>query len=273
MVLVIFQTQFLNECKNRTMFFTLSKTLSYLTQPLVIICLLLMASIFVKKSSPRKLLFRIGLGLLLFFSNDFIANEMMSLWEIKPTPYAAINRRYEYGVLLTGVTKSEQEPKDRVYFNRGADRVTHSVQLYKLGIIKKILVSGGSGRLISIGEREADDIANALLLMGVPAEDILIENQSKNTHESAEAVRKILMEKAVSKDCLLITSGYHMRRSIGCFKKVGLDFDSFTTDFVSHKRAYTLDVLLIPKVDALSTWTTLFREWVGYSAYWAAGYL
>lgn len=270
---VIFQTLYLNECKNHIMFFFLSKTLSYLTQPFVIICILLVASIFIKKGVAKNVLFRTGLGLLLFLSNDFIANEVISLWEIKPTPYAEINRRYDYGIVLTGVTKSEIEPKDRVYFNRGADRVTHSVQLYKLGIIKKILVSGGSGRLISIDEREADDIANALILMGVPAEDIVIENQSKNTHESAVAVKKILIERTDSKYCLLITSGYHMRRSIACFKKVGLDFDSFTTDFLSHKRAFTLDVLLVPKVDALSTWTTLIREWVGYSAYWVSGYI
>ena len=267
------RTRYLNECKNRSMFFALSKTVSYLTQPLVIVCALLVASAFIKKSAARKLLFRSGLGLLLFFSNEFIANEMMSLWEIKPTPYAAISKRYTYGILLTGVTKAEMEPKDRVYFSRGADRVTHSVQLYKLGIIKKILVSGGSGRLISIEEHEADDMANALILMGVTAEDIMIENQSKNTHESSVAVKNILIAKVHPADCLIITSGYHMRRSIACFKKVGFNSDSFTTDFLTHTRTFTLDVLIVPKVDAVSTWTTLIREWVGYTAYWVSGYV
>ncbi len=125
------------------MFFTLSKTLGYLTQPIVIVCLFLVASVFIKSPIWKKWFFRAGLGLLLFFSNDFIANETMALWEIKPTPFASITKQYEYGILLTGVTKSQMEPKDRVYFQRGADRVTHSMQLYKLGIIKKILVSGG----------------------------------------------------------------------------------------------------------------------------------
>lgn len=255
------------------MFFALSKTLSYLTQPLLIVCVLLVASGVVKKNFLSKLLFRSGLGLLLLFSNEFIANEMMTLWEIKPTAYASIKKQYEYGILLTGVTKSEMEPKDRVYFNRGADRVTHSVQLYKLGIIKKILVSGGSGRLININEHEADDVANALILMGVPAEDIEIENKSKNTHESAVAVKNLLIGKVQPGDCLIITSGYHMRRSIACFKKVGLNPDSFSTDFLTHGRTFTLDVLIVPKVDALSTWTTLMRECVGYTAYWISGYI
>lgn len=255
------------------MFFVLSKTLGYLTQPVVIICLLLIVSAILKKPLWKKWLFRIGLGLLLLFSNDFIANEVMNLWEIKPTPFIAMQKKYEYGILLTGITKSQMIPSDRIYFNRGADRVTHSVQLYKLGIIKKILVSGGSGRIIDIGEQESDDVAKALILMGVPEEDIEVENQSKNTHESAVAVYEILKDKVHPENCLLITSGYHMRRSAACFKKVGLNTDVFSTDFFTHSRTFTLDTLLVPKLDAFQTWTVLIKEWAGFIAYWISGYV
>jgi uncharacterized SAM-binding protein YcdF (DUF218 family) len=255
------------------MFFVLSKTLNYLTQPLLIVCLLLVASSFTKKSFRKRWLFGTGLGLLLFFSNDFIANEIITLWEIPPTPFASINKQYDYGILLTGVTKFPMEPNDRVYFNRGADRVTHSVQLYKLGFIRKILVSGGSGRLIDINEREADEVAKALILMGVPKGDIEIENQSKNTHESALAVKKILYGKAHPENCLLITSGYHMRRSAACFDKVGFKMDAFSTDFLSHKRAFTLDVLIVPKLEGFGIWSALIKEWVGFTAYWVSGYV
>jgi len=255
------------------MFFALSKLLSYFTQPIVVICLLLVGAVFVRNASWKTWLFRAGVALLLFFSNDFIANEMMTAWEVKPIAFADIKKKYEYGILLTGVTKAQMEPNDRVYFNRGADRVTHSAQLYKLGFIRKILISGGSGRLIDIGEREADDVANALVMMGVPQEDIVIENQSQNTHQSAIAVKKILTEKRINENCLLVTSGYHMRRSVACFKKVGLTVDEFSTDFISHKRTYTLDVLLIPKLDGIFTWTVMIREWVGFTAYWISGYV
>ena len=255
------------------MFFLLSKTLGYLTQPIVIICLLLVASALLKKPLWKKWLFRIGLGLLVLFSNDFIANEVMSLWEIKPIAFKAMQKKYAYGILLTGITKSQMIPNDRIYFNRGADRVTHSVQLYKLGIIKKILVSGGIGRIIDNGERESDDVAKALILMGVPQEDIEIENQSKNTHESAVAVKQILKAKASLENCLLITSGYHMRRSAACFRKVGLDIDVFSTDFFTHSRTFTLDTLLVPKLEAFQTWTALIKEWVGFTAYWISGYV
>lgn len=255
------------------MFFVLSKTLNYLTQPWVIIIALLLASWIVRNTKWKKWLFRSGMILLLFLSNDFIANEMMSLWEIKATPFKDIHQTYDYGIVLTGVTKSDFDPDDRVYFTRGADRVTHSVQLYKLGIVKKILVSGGSGLLSTRRRQEADEMAEALLLMGVPREDIVIENKSRNTHESAEEVKKILESISHPDRCLLITSGYHIRRSKACFTKVGWKTDTFSTDFQTHKRAFTFDIFLIPKIDAISIWSTAIREWVGFAAYWVMGYV
>jgi uncharacterized SAM-binding protein YcdF (DUF218 family) len=255
------------------MFFVLSKTLNYLTQPWVIICALMLASWIAKNLKWKKWLFRSGVILLLFLSNDFIANEMMKLWEVEATPYKDIHRTYDYGIILSGVTKSDFDPDDRVYFNRGADRVTHSVQLYKSGIVKKLLVSGGSGQLVARRKQEADEMADALILMGVPKEDILIENKSRNTHESAEEVKKILETLSHPGNCLLITSGYHIPRSKACFAKVGWKTDTFSTDFQTHKRVFTFDVFLIPKIDAISIWSTAIREWVGFATYWVAGYV
>lgn len=214
-----------------------------------------------------------GITLLLFWSNDFIANEAIKLWEIPPTPFAQIQKTYEYGIVLTGVTKAEMEIDDRVYFYRGADRAYHAVQLYKMGLIKKILVSGGSGRLIDIGQREANDLANAMEIMGVTKEDIIVESNSRNTHESAVEVASMLKSKSNPKDCLLITSGFHMRRSIGCFKKEGWPVETFSADILSHKRTFSLDVLLIPKVDSLIIWQHLLKESVGYVSYVVAGYI
>jgi vancomycin permeability regulator SanA len=129
------------------MFFILSKILNYLTMPLAIVCLCFLLHILIRRSNLKRIFFWTGFALLFFFSNAFIANEVMMVWEPDATPYIDMKKRYEYGIVLTGVTSSELTPRDRVYFHKGADRVTHTVQLYKLGIIKKIIVSGGSGRL------------------------------------------------------------------------------------------------------------------------------
>ncbi len=254
------------------MFFILSKTINFLTMPLVIICVLLLLSVFLRPVRWKYNLLRVGLALLLFCSNDFILNEFMRAWEIPPTPFAEIRKHYRWGILLSGVTKSEMEPKDRIYFSQGADRVTHTFQLYKDGFIQKILVTGGSGSLDK-EQREADEIASVLRMMGTKPEDIVTENNSRNTHESAVEVKSLLTGQTRPEECLLITSAFHMRRSSACFRRVGWTMDTFSTNFLSHKRKFAIDVLLIPKPDALVGWHILTKEWVGYVAYSIAGYI
>lgn len=254
------------------MFFILSKTVGYLARPLVIIFILLISAWVIKVKKWRQRLFIAAMTLLVLFTNDFIGNEIMRAWEIPATPFSEIHKKYKVGILLTGVTNSNITPTDRVYFHRGADRVTHTLQLYRLGHIEKILISGGSGTILA-RRKEADELLEVMQMMGVPREDIMIENQSDNTYESAVAVKKMLVDSVSNEDCLLITSAFHMRRSRACFVKAGFATDTFSVDFLSHNRLYTPDVLIIPKIESLSVWQTLMKEWVGMAAYKVAGYI
>ncbi len=255
------------------MFFFLSKTLGYLVRPLVIICLLFLLSWLVKRKHLRRV-FRIsGFALLFFFSNEFIVNEVINSWEIQATPFAEIKVSYAYGILLTGTTQTEVGPDDRIYVSSGADRINHSLYLYKLGLIRKLVISGGSGRIIDVGMREAEDLAELLVLMGMLREDIIIEKESRNTHESAVNVAKLLQPLARPSDCLLITSASHMRRSLACFRKAGWSCVPFPTDFHGHFRKFSFDVLFITKLEAIRWWEILFKEWTGYLSYWMVGYI
>ena len=256
------------------MFFILSKTLNYLVMPFVAVCICFLLSVILRNQTWRKRFFWTGFSLLFFFSNNFIANEMMLAWEPAAIAYNDIPKTYEWGIVLTGVTVTGREPADRVYFAHGADRVTHTVQLYKMGLIKKILVTGGSGRLLNIGEREAVQFRDAMLLMGVRENDILIEVDSRNTHESAVAVSRIAKDyNIIPGECLLITSAFHMPRSLACFRKAGMDMDYFTTDFYSHPRQFTPDILIVPRIESFIVWHKLIREWIGFIAYKSAGYV
>lgn len=256
------------------MFFILSKTLNYLVQPLVVILLCVLLALFLRNPLWKKRMFAAAFILFLFFTNDFIANEAMRAWEPEAIAYQDIDKTYDLGILLAGVTRSGNEPNDRVYFQRGVERLTHTLQLYRLGKIRRILVAGGSGRLLDIGEREADDIKNALVMMGVPEADILVENNSRNTRESALEVQKILAEmNQNASGCILVTSAFHIPRSAACFGKVGLSMDTFPTDSYTHPRTFTPDVLFVPRTGALEVWQKLTREWTGFIAYKLAGYV
>ncbi len=255
------------------MFFILSKTVDFLAMPFTIICVVVLFAWIVKNQKLKQRLLLTAIIMLIFFSNDFISNELMRAWEVETIPYSAL-RPHTLGIVLTGATVPLLRPNDRVYFARGADRVTHTVQLYKLGLIRKILISGGTGRLIEEDEPEANKFQKAMSLMGVPESDIMLENVSRNTYESAVAVKPVLDSlNYMAQDCLLITSAFHMRRSLACYRKVGLSIEPFTTDFYAHPRNFYPDTLLVPRLDAMLIWHKLAKEWLGFIAYKFAGYI
>lgn len=240
--------------------------------PFTVICGVLLFGLLTKNQKYKKRALVAGICLLLFFSNDFIANEVMLAWEIETRSISSL-KKYRLGIVLTGATMNHL-PDDRVYFSKGADRVTHTIQLHKTGMIEKILISGGSGRLMGESEPEANKFKKVMMLMGIPEADIMIENETRNTGESALEVKKILATHGFEgRDCVLITSAFHMRRSLACYRKVGIELDSFSTDFYSHSRDYHVDSFLIPKIEAVGVWHKLVKEWVGFVAYKFAGYL
>lgn len=251
------------------MFFLLSKTIYFLAKPFTWIVLALLLSVFVKRHRQR--FFWVGFGLLLFFSNPFLSNAVMRAWEVAPKPIATLPV-YRVGIVLGGIT-TDKEPRDRVHVSGSADRILHAVQLYRQKKIRKILVSGGSGKLIKDQVPEAELLKQLLLLSGIPPRDILVEAESRNTRENALNCAALLNAQFPDEAYLLITSAYHLRRAEACFQKAGLEVYPFGVDFRSDVPKYTPDELLLPNASAIEAWEMVMREWVGMAAYAVAGYI
>jgi uncharacterized SAM-binding protein YcdF (DUF218 family) len=254
------------------MFFILSKTLYFIFLPLPWITALFIYSLFSKNKKRKFLCFKIGLVLLIFFSNRFIVNEALLAWEIEPVIFSEV-KNYNVGIVLTGVTNSRQTIRDRVNFDKGADRVLHTIQLYRLGKIKKILITGGSGLLNGDSITEAEDLAKVFLMCGIPKQDLILENKSVNTRENALFTKELIDHENLKGRFLLITSAFHMRRAHLCFSKAKLNVDVFPVDFYTEQRRFTPDFILIPNEQALSKWTILSHEIVGIITYKIMGYI
>ena len=256
------------------MFFYLSQFLSFLVMPLTLVILLFLSGmIFLHKGIGKKLLW-LGIALLLFFSNLFLANYAMYLWE---PDFKAIDGlpAYEIGIVLTGVTNLNKTAHDRTFFNKGADRATPAMQLDKLGKIKKILITGGQGLNPTNPYAEAELLADFMAIAGVPQQDIIIENKAVNTRENALFTKAILdeLDYDFNSKALLITSAFHMKRSKGCFDKVEIPTVTFPVDYYAADPQLTFKSLVQPSPDALHMWHILVKEWVGLSAYKLVGYI
>lgn len=217
------------------------------------------------------------MGLFLFcfivFTNTFITNEILLWWETPAIEYQQLAEGYEVAIVLSGVTASDKSPHDRVHLHKGADRILHAIQLYKLGKVEKLLLSGGSGLLEGDTISEAERMKRVMLLAGIPAQDILLEEASRNTHENALFSKEVLQEKYPQKRFLLVSSAFHLPRASACFAKQALVVTPFSTDFYSFDPPYKLEHFLVPSPEALFSWSRLLKEWFGLLTYTLMGYV
>ena len=254
------------------MFFFISKIFSFLFTPIFWIFALLAFALFSKHTSRKRKALIWGIAVFYFFSNAFILEEFNRVWEVRATAYKDL-KTYDAGIVLGGMLFYDYE-FNRIQFERGGDRLFQAIELYKTGYIKKIFFVGGSGSLQSPEMKEGFFVKRYLLTIGIPEKDIWIENESKNTRENAVNAKEFLtLNHAASGKFLLITSGYHMRRSLASFKVVGLDVSPYSVDrAASPVRRFTPDHLLIPNVNTLMWWNALIHEWIGMAVYKVRGY-
>ncbi|MCM0041244.1 MAG: YdcF family protein [Algoriphagus sp.] len=256
------------------MFFYFSQFLSFLAMPLTVIILFVLAAFYCTPKSRGKKILGAGIVLLLLFSNPFLSNLALLAWE---PPYKSFDEipPSEIGIVLTGVTNLNKTAADRTFFGRGADRITQALQLYRMGKIKKILITGGQGLYPTNSYSEAELLKRFLIMTGLPETDILLEEKSVNTRENALFTKGFLEKNGIATDqeFVLITSAFHMPRSKKCFDKVGLKTIPFPVDYYSHDLKYDLPSLVYPKAEALLDWQILIREVLGLLIYRVMGYI
>ena len=243
------------------MFFTASKLLAFLSKPIIWVFILLISAL-IFKTKRRKLLY-ITLFIFYFFTNGFIADSCARLWEV---PRFNPTTTYDIGIVLGGVADFDTITKAH-NFNKHADRLMDAEQLYRQGIIKKIMLSGGNGMLLNNGYFEANAMRNHPIKNKIPAEDIIIENTSRNTKENAFNSAIILKQQLPNASILLITSAQHMKRAQYCFDRANIKTTAFPTDCTTSYATYGIEYLLLPRADAIEVWETLIHEWIGYIVY------
>jgi uncharacterized SAM-binding protein YcdF (DUF218 family) len=255
------------------MFFVLSKLLFFIIQPINWLAAMLLISIFSKKPLRKKKALIAAAILLFFFTNRLVFNQFAKAWELDTITADQIQQPYDIGILLGGYSNYNIRPNhDRFNVNARGNRFLNTYELYRTGKIRKILLTGGSGDLQQDVPSEGEEMKKFLLRLGVPAEDIIVEGKSRNTWENAIFTKSILEEQYPNANYLLITSAWHMRRSIGCFKKAGVRFTPFSVDFISEVDRFSPENAIIPDRAGFYFWEMLIKEWVGTVAYKMKGY-
>ncbi len=244
----------------------------FLIQPLNWIIVILILGILVKNRKQARKLYFLAATLTITFSNPFLINTIYNNWEPEAKTYSEL-AHYDVIIVLGGFSNSTREPRDRVHFVKGADRLLHALEIFKLGKADAILLSGGTSRIIGEKVSETSSVYPFLKNMGIPENSILVEADSRNTHENARKSVEIIKKSYKNGKYLLVTSAFHMRRAKACFEKEGLNVSVFPTDYYGHEFYWAPGQLIIPQSNAFLLWQLIIKEWIGIIAYKFAGYI
>lgn len=158
----------------------------------------------------------------------------------------------------------------RVVFTQAADRIVAAATLARQYPNARILLSGGNANLIAEDSaKEADYATSVLESLGIAKERLVLERRSRNTRENAEFSKAVANPKKGER-WLLVTSAYHMPRSMGVFRNAGFDVEPYPVDWRVGGAGSLLTFSPI-SIEGLQRTDIAVREWMGLAAYWATG--
>ncbi len=154
----------------------------------------------------------------------------------------------------------------------GALRVLEGARLYQLLDRPTIIVSGGVTGRDEGARPEGEAMRNAILHLGVPADHVVIEAESKSTREEAILIARMLADRP-RQPIVLVTSPTHMPRSLAVFRGAGLDpvpsVSAYKSDHSLERLRWAPSdggLLLVDSVlyDGAAEWYYRVRGWMGH---------
>lgn len=254
------------------MFFTVSKIFWLFAAPLNAIWLLVVGALVIrrwKKTWSNKIL--------------ITAASLFAIFGFLPIGYnmtVFLERQYDRpqimpdevdGIIVLGGSFNSylSEKTGYVAANSNISRIVDFMALSRKYPEAKKVFSGGSGHILQPTRKEADDAQDFLTMAGFGDADIIYERQSRNTYENALYSKELLKPKAGEK-WIVITSAFHIPRTMAIFKQLDWDIIPYPSDPKTDKQYQ-----FIPKpFSAVGNFFLLgksIREFIGVGVYYMTG--
>ena len=213
-----------------------------------------------------------GLTIVVLFSLEPVSNRILHRLEHATTSTYRPDVTYDAVILLGGVGD------ERVSYETGQSTYNDNVE--RLVMTHRLLVDGRARVAIVSGAAETPDLAEwsearllgrQILDWGVDPSRVILEEKARNTRENAVYSRQIVNERGFEK-VLIVTSAFHMRRSVECFEAVGMPVDSLAVDYRAHAPGGGSPESWLPRARFLADSTHALRETLGLYVYRFQGY-
>ena len=255
--------------------FFLGKALGLITQPLVWVAVLLMLGLLSLGRKPR-----LGRGLVSCALSLVLVMGWLPMPDIG---LRAMEGRYAEiapdadlsgyaGVVLLGgamgsgnVAQAHSQP----VLNDAAERMVAAAAILQRYPKLPVVFTGGEGALLGTGPSEADRAKVFFNSLGIAANRVRYESLSRNTYENAILTAQMPGVNKTEK-WLLITSAWHMPRSMATFEKAGWNVTAYPVDYRTGAATPWTEYDL---QSGPEHWHLLLHEWVGWVSYRLTGRL
>jgi uncharacterized SAM-binding protein YcdF (DUF218 family) len=238
------------------------------------ITLLIVGSIFiVRRRMKIGTIFALAaLACMILFSSTFVSRALMRGLETQyeqKTDYPQVSAI----VLLTGSPQPPIPPRHYVEAGAAADRMLHAVRLLKQGKAPVLVITGTCASCIGKRTDTEASLTKQLIseLCSAKDEQIVLEEQARTTREHGIYCKKLFEDHHWAKSVILVTSAYHMPRSVAIFKKQGFTVFPAPTDFHFDNTIIKSVYDFFPTSTALDLSTTALHEYygmIGYRIFW-----
>lgn len=153
--------------------------------------------------------------------------------------------------------------------NDNAERLTEGLVLARRRPQAKLIFTGGEASLIPSDDSAADAVGDFYREAGIEPARIVLEARSRTTYENAVFLHEMLKPKPGDR-YVLVTSAFHMPRSVGTFRRQGFEVVPWPVDYrtVGLSSAFQISTRFH---NGLSRLDFVFKEWVGLVAYRLSG--
>jgi uncharacterized SAM-binding protein YcdF (DUF218 family) len=176
------------------------------------------------------------------------------------------------GIIVLGgaINDPISQAREQTIFNEGGERVTEAVVLAKRYPQARVVYTSGSSAFDGASSIEALQARKLMSQMGIAPERVTIEDKSRNTKENARFTAAIVHPQP-SQRWIVVTSAFHMPRSMGVFENAGFQPIAYPVSFRTQGRWPEDLRLTFDPVRTLRTFEIAIHEWLGLLAYWVSG--
>jgi uncharacterized SAM-binding protein YcdF (DUF218 family) len=250
------------------MLFVVSKTIGFILLPSNIVGLVGVVGagiLFTRFAALGRGLVLGSLSLFLLVGVLPLGNTLLYVLESRFPPWSPVFGTPDGIVVLGGAIDPDVSAvHGQAALNDAAERVVAAADLARRYPSSRIVYSGGSGP--RQGAVEADYATRVFESFGIARDRIILERRSRTTAENAAFTQQLVHPKA-GEHWLLVTSGYHMPRAIGTFRKVGFPVDAYPVDWRIEGPFASINTL----ASGLINTDIAMHEWAGLLVYWLSG--